>query len=195
MDKILNIAERVIALIFLILSLPLWIIISVIILFDLKSSPIFKQLRMGKDSKSFCIYKFRTLKSGSPDNMPTDAIEDYSEYSTKFGLLLRSTSLDEIPQLINIIKGEMGFVGPRPVMLNETELNLKRSELGIYSIRPGITGWSQINGRDMLDIDEKIKYDLEYLNKKSLRFDLYIIILTVIKVLKKENIKGKKKEK
>lgn len=193
MDKILNIIERIVAIIFLVLSLPLFIIISVIIVFNLKATPIFKQLRMGKNSKPFVIYKFRTLKLGSPDNIPTDSIDDYTEYSTKFGLFLRSSSLDEIPQLVNIIKGEMSFVGPRPVMLNEDELNLKRSELGIYSVRPGITGWSQINGRDMLEIDEKIKYDLEYLQNKSLKFDIEILVLTLIKVLKKEDIKSKKK--
>ena len=188
MDKILNIIERILALIFLVLSLPLFIIISVIIIFDLKATPIFKQVRMGKNSKPFVIYKFRTLKSNSPDDTPTDAVDNYNEYSTKFGLLLRSTSIDEVPQLINIIKGDMSFVGPRPVMLNEVELNLKRSELGIYNIRPGITGWSQINGRDMLEIDEKIKYDLEYLQNKSIKFDIQILILTLIKVFKKENI-------
>lgn len=194
MDKILNIIERIIAMIFLVLSLPLFIIISIIIVFNLRATPIFKQLRMGKDSKPFVIYKFRTLKLGSPDNIPTDAIDDYTKYSTKFGLFLRSSSLDEIPQLLNIIKGDMSFVGPRPVMLNEVELNLRRSELGIYNVRPGITGWSQINGRDMLEIDEKIKYDLEYLQNKSIKFDIKILIWTLIKVLKKENIKSQKKE-
>lgn len=194
MDKILNIIERIIAMIFLVLSLPLFIIISIIIVFNLRATPIFKQLRMGKDSKPFVIYKFRTLKLGSPDNIPTDAIDDYTEYSTKFGLFLRSSSLDEIPQLLNIIKGDMSFVGPRPVMLNEVELNLRRSELGIYNVRPGITGWSQINGRDMLEIDEKIKYDLEYLQNKSIKFDIKILIWTLIKVLKKENIKSQQKE-
>lgn len=194
MDKILNIIERILAMIFLVLSLPLFIIISIIIVFNLRATPIFKQLRMGKDSKPFVIYKFRTLKLGSPDNIPTDAIDDYTEYSTKFGLFLRSSSLDEIPQLLNIIKGDMSFVGPRPVMLNEVELNLRRSELGIYNVRPGITGWSQINGRDMLEIDEKIKYDLEYLQNKSIKFDIKILIWTLVKVLKKENIKSQKKE-
>lgn len=194
MDKILNIIERILAMIFLVLSLPLFIIISIIIVFNLRATPIFKQLRMGKDSKPFVIYKFRTLKLGSPDNIPTDAIDDYTEYSTKFGLFLRSSSLDEIPQLLNIIKGDMSFVGPRPVMLNEVELNLRRSELGIYNIRPGITGWSQINGRDMLEIHEKIKYDLEYLQNKSIKFDIKILIWTLIKVLKKENIKSQQKE-
>lgn len=191
MDKILSIIERLIALIFLILSLPLFIIVSLIVVFNLKSTPIFKQMRLGKNSIPFCIYKFRTLKPNSPDNIPTDAINDYSEYSTKFGLFLRASSLDELPQLMNIIKGEMSFVGPRPVMLNEEELNKKRTELGIYKVKPGITGWSQINGRDMLEVDEKVRYDLEYLNKKSLFFDLYILFHTFTKVLKKEDIKGK----
>lgn len=194
MDKILNIIERLIAIIFLVLSLPLFILISVTILFNLRATPIFKQLRMGKNSKPFVIYKFRTLRIDSPDDIPTDEITDYSQYSTKFGLFLRSSSLDEVPQLWNIVKGDMSFVGPRPVMLNETELNSKRSSLGIYDIRPGITGWSQINGRDMLGVDEKIKYDLEYLQNKSIKFDIKILVLTLSKVLKKENIKSQKKE-
>lgn len=189
MEKILNFFERVIAFVLLILLLPLFAIVSVLIILDLKSSPIFKQQRMGLNSNPFCIYKFRTLKPHSPDNIPTDSIQSYSEYSTKFGLLLRATSIDEIPQLLNIIKGEMSFVGPRPVMLNEVELNSRRTELGIYSIRPGITGWSQVNGRDSLEIDKKIYYDLEYLNRKSVLFDMYILFLTMKKVIKREDIK------
>lgn len=144
---------------------------------------------MGKNNKPFCIYKFRTLKTNSPDDIPTDLMEDYSLYSTKFGLILRESSIDEMPQLINIIKGEMSFVGPRPVMLNEYELNEKRIKYGIYNVKPGITGWSQINGRDKLSTDEKIQYDLEYIKNKSLKFDFKIIFLTIIKVIKKENIK------
>lgn len=194
MDKILNIVERFLAFIFLVLSLPLFIIISVVTVIDLKATPIFKQERMGMHSKPFIIYKFRTLKAYSPNNIPTYDIEDYSEYSTKWGLFLRSSSLDEIPQLLNIIKGDMSFVGPRPVILNESELNLKRAELGIYNIRPGITGWSQINGRDMLEVNEKLQYDLEYLQKKSIIFDTKIIILTFIKVLKKDGVKKAKEE-
>lgn len=190
MGKILNFIERVIGFVLLILLLPLFAILYILIIFDLKSSPIFKQQRMGLNSNPFCIYKFRTLKPNSPDNIPTDSIQSYSEYSTKFGLWLRATSIDEIPQLLNIVKGEMSFVGPRPVILNEVELNSKRTELGIYSIRPGVTGWAQVNGRDKLEVDDKIRYDLEYLNKKSISFDVYIILLTFLKVIKKENIKG-----
>lgn len=193
MEKILNLFERLIAFIFLLISSPLLIFISIIVTVNMKSNPIFKQMRLGRNSIPFCIYKFRTLKPNAPSNVPTDAIVDYSEYSTRIGLFLRATSLDELPQLLNIIKGDMSFVGPRPVMLNECELNQKRANLGIYNIRPGITGWSQINGRDMLEVDEKIKYDLEYLNRKSLKFDMYILWNTFIKVLKKEGIKGSEK--
>ena len=190
MEKILNFVERLIAFIFLLISSPLLLIISLIVMFNMRSNPIFKQMRLGRNSTPFCIYKFRTLKPNAPSDVPTDAIADYSEYSTKIGLFLRATSLDELPQLINIIKGDMSFVGPRPVMLNEHELNSKRASLGIYNIRPGITGWSQINGRDMLEVDEKIRYDLEYLNNKSFKLDIYIIWSTFVKVLRKEGIKG-----
>lgn len=193
MDKILDICERLLAFIFIILSLPLFIVVLVAVSLDLKTTPIFKQLRMGKNSEPFIIYKFRTLKPNSPQ-IPTYEILDYSEYCTKLGLFLRVSSLDEIPQLWNIVKGEMSFVGPRPVMLDELELNSRRTELGIYNIKPGITGWSQINGRDMLDIERKIQYDLEYLNNKSILFDVKIILLTLIKVLKRENVKNKCKK-
>lgn len=189
MEKVHNLIERIIALFLLIFLLPFFIVISIIIVLNLKTTPVFKQYRMGRHGKEFCIYKFRTLKADAPTDVPTDEIVDYSEYSTKVGLLLRALSIDELPQVLNIIKGDMSFVGPRPVMLNETELNLKRKALGIYNVRPGITGWSQINGRDALGIDEKVSFDLEYVKNKSIKFDLYIIFKTVFKVFKKENIK------
>ena len=189
MEKVYNFVERIIALFLLVFLLPFFIVISIIIALDLKTNPIFKQYRMGRYGKEFCIYKFRTLKADAPKDIPTDEIIDYSEYSTKIGLLLRALSIDELPQILNIIKGEMSFVGPRPVMLNETELNLKRKVLGIYNVRPGITGWSQINGRDTLDVDKKVFFDLEYIKNKSIKFDMYIIFKTVFKVFKREDIK------
>lgn len=186
---VLSIIERCIAIVLLVLLLPLFFMISIIIKINLKGSVIFKQKRMGQYGKEFVIYKFRTLLADAPDNIPTDDIQDYSQYSTKIGLLLRSTSLDELPQILNIIKGDMSFVGPRPVMLNEYQLNKSRLELGIYNVKPGITGWSQINGRDVLNVNEKVKFDLDYINRKSTLFDLYIIYKTIFKVAKRENIK------
>lgn len=184
-----NIVERLIALILLIILSPLFILVSIIVAVDLKANPIFKQYRMGINGKKFSIYKFRTFKPNAPQDIPTDEIVDYSEYSTRVCLLLRALSIDELPQLINIVKGDMSFIGPRPVMLNENELNFKRLELGIYNIRPGVTGWAQINGRDKLEIDDKIKFDLEYIKNKSFKFDIYILLKTIEKVFKREDVK------
>ena len=169
---------------------PLLILVSIIITIDLKATPIFKQYRMGMNGKEFSIYKFRTFRPNAPHNVPTNEIVDYSDYSTKTCILLRGLSIDELPQLINIIKGDMSFIGPRPVMLNEDELNSKRLALGIYSVRPGVTGWAQINGRDKLNVDDKIKFDLEYIKNKSFKFDMYILFKTIEKVIKREDIKS-----
>lgn len=190
MDKILNILERIIALVLVVLFSPLFLITMILIFVNLQAFPIFSQYRMGRWGEKFRIYKFRTLKKNTPSNIPTDEILDYSEYSTRFCLMIRALSIDELPQLINIIRGEMSFVGPRPVMLNEEILNQKRLESGVYSIRPGLTGWSQINGRDLLDVNDKVEHDIYYVNNKSLKFDLYIIWKTVFKVIYRENIKG-----
>lgn len=189
MENAHSFIEKIIALFLLIFLLPFFIFISILIVLNLKTTPIFKQSRMGQYGKEFCIYKFRTLKDNAPKDVPTDAMTDYSEHSTKFGLLLRALSIDELPQILNILKGDMSFVGPRPVIINEKELNTKRKELGIYNVKPGITGWSQINGRDTLTVDEKVFFDLEYVENKSIRFDLYIIFKTIFKVFKKEGIK------
>ena len=184
-----DVFQRIIALIILIVLSPLFVLISILIRVNLKTFPIFSQKRIGLNGKEFTIYKFKTLYENTPNNMPTNTVDDYLKYSTKFGLFLRNSSLDETLQLINIIKGDMAFVGPRPVMTNEIELNLKRLELGVYSVKPGITGWAQINGRDKLNIDEKIKYDIEYIKDNSIKFDIYIIYQTLFKVLKREDIK------
>lgn len=167
---------------------PVFIIVSVLIKLESKGPIIFKQLRAGKDSKPFYIYKFRSMKVNTP-NIATNEFNNASDYITKIGRFIRKTSLDEIPQLFNILKGDMSIVGPRPVILEEIELIELRQTYNVDKILPGITGWAQINGRDNIDNEEKVKYDYEYLSKKSIFMDLYIIVMTALKVLKRSDIK------
>lgn len=167
---------------------PVLIIVSVLIKLESKGPIIFKQLRAGKDSKPFYIYKFRSMKVNTP-NIATNDFSNASDYITKIGRFIRKTSLDEIPQLFNILKGDMSIVGPRPVILEEVELIELRQTYNVDKILPGITGWAQINGRDNINNEEKVKYDYEYLTKKSIIMDLYIIVMTALKVLKRSDIK------
>ena len=167
---------------------PVLIIVSILIKLESKGPIIFKQLRAGKDSKPFYIYKFRSMKTNTP-NIATNDFNNASDYITKMGRFIRKTSLDEIPQLFNILKGDMSIVGPRPVILEEVELIELRQMYNVDKILPGITGWAQINGRDNIGNEEKVKYDYEYLTKKSIIMDLYIIVMTALKVLKRSDIK------
>ena len=167
--------------------LPVFLIIGIIIAIDAGNPVIYKQYRVGKDNKLFYIYKFRTMKN----NTRLAATKDLTEADsviTKSGRFLRKTSLDELPQLFNVLKGDMSFVGPRPLIPEEKEIRQLRKEYGIYSVRPGITGWAQVNGRDMLGDEEKALFDKEYIDKQSLIFDIKIMVKTVMVVLKRENI-------
>lgn len=167
---------------------PILIIVSILIKLESKGPIIFKQVRAGKNSKPFYIYKFRSMKTNTP-NIATNDFNNASDYITKVGRFIRKTSLDEIPQLFNILKGDMSIVGPRPVILEEVELIELRQMYNVDKILPGITGWAQINGRDNIGNEEKVKYDYEYLTKKSIIMDLYIIVMTALKVLKRSDIK------
>ena len=149
---------------------------------------IFKQIRIGKNSKPFYIYKFRSMKIDAP-NLSTEEFINASDFTTKVGKFIRKTSIDELPQLVNILKGDMSIVGPRPVIEREVRLLEIRKECNVDSILPGITGLAQINGRDNIDDYEKVKYDFEYLSKRNLVLDIKIIINTVLKVAKSEGIK------
>ena len=167
---------------------PVLIVVSILIKLESRGPVIFKQLRAGKNSEPFYIYKFRSMKVNTP-NIATNDFNNASDYITKIGKIIRKTSLDEMPQLFNILKGDMSIVGPRPVILEESELIELRQVNNIDKILPGITGWAQINGRDNIGNKEKVKYDYEYLTKKSVVMDLYIIVMTALKVLKKSDIK------
>ena len=176
-----------VSLVLIIILLPIFLIISIIIAIDAGNPVIYKQYRVGKDNKLFYIYKFRTMKN----NTRLAATKDLTEADsviTKSGRFLRKTSLDELPQLFNVLKGDMSFVGPRPLIPEEKEIRIIRKEYGIYSVRPGITGWAQVNGRDMLSDEEKALFDKEYIDKQSILLDIKIMFRTVLVVLKRENI-------
>ena len=172
----------------LILLSPLFLLVAILIKLDSKGPIIFKQIRIGKNSKPFYIYKFRSMKIDAP-NLSTEEFINASDFTTKVGKFIRKTSIDELPQLVNILKGDMSIVGPRPVIEREVRLLELRKECNVDSILPGITGLAQINGRDNIDDYEMVKYDFEYLSKRNLVLDINIIINNVLKVAKSEGIK------
>ena len=179
--------QRLMALIMLVILLPLFLVIAVMIKVESKGPVIFKQVRVGKDSNKFVIYKFRSMRVGTP-NVATKLLNNPYSYITKTGNILRRTSLDELPQLVNIIKGDMLFVGPRPLVCSEYELIDLRKKKGVDKVYPGITGWAQVNGRDELVLEEKVKYDSIYVENRSILFDIKIVLLTFVKVIKREGI-------
>ena len=185
MKRVFDIVCSVLAIIIL---FPVIIIVFLLIKLESKGPAIFKQVRSGRYGKPFYIYKFRSMKVNTP-NIATNDFVNSDKYITKVGKVIRKTSIDEIPQLFNILKGEMSIVGPRPVILEEEDLISLRAEYNIDNLYPGITGWAQINGRDNIDNKEKVKYDYEYLINRSLKFDFYIIIKTVLKVIQRSDIK------
>lgn len=168
--------------------LPLLAIISLLIVMEDGSPIFFTQDRITKNKRIFKIYKFRTMRKDTPKDVPTSEFTNAGSYVTRVGHILRKTSLDELPQLLNIIKGDMSIVGPRPALYNQYELIHLRDENGSNSILPGLTGWAQVNGRDDISDEVKAKYDGEYVKKMSLWFDIQIIFLTVFKVIKREGI-------
>lgn len=174
--------SRVFALIILIILSPLFLIICFAIIIEDGGSPFFCQKRVGMNYSFFIIYKFRSMKKNTP-NIATHLLINPDEYMLKIGRLLRKSSFDELPNLFNIIKGEMVFVGPRPALYNQEDLMALRVKNEVHTLRPGITGWAQVNGRDDLSLEKKVQFEKEYLTKKSLYFDFCIIVRTFSKVL------------
>jgi len=168
--------------------LPLFLILSLAIRLDSKGPVIFVQKRVGKDKRHFTIYKFRTMKTDAPKEVPTHLIGDPAAYMTRLGSLLRKTSLDELPQLLNIFKGDMSLVGPRPALWNQFDLIAERDKYNANSVRPGLTGWAQINGRDTLEIPVKAKLDGEYVERMSYLFDLRCFFGTIVSIFKREGV-------
>lgn len=187
-----NLLQRLVALIALIVLSPGLLIIAILIKAESRGPVFFKQERIGKDNINFMIYKFRSMRTDTPD-VATHLLDNPDIFITKVGKFLRKTSLDELPQFINIVKGEMVFVGPRPALYNQYDLRNLRTEKGVHVLLPGITGWAQINGRDELEIPEKVGFDRQYLEHRSILLDIKILFLTILKVLKREGVvEGKK---
>ena len=155
---------------------------------DSKGSIFFKQRRIGKNKIEFNMLKFRTMRTDAPRDMPTHLLQNPEAHITKLGKILRRASLDELPQLFNIMVGHMSIVGPRPALWNQYDLISERDKYGANNIRPGLTGWAQINGRDELTNSVKSKLDGEYVNRLSFIFDLKCILLTIVSVSKAEGV-------
>ena len=187
-----NMSKRLIDIVFaafglIVLSLPM-VIIAILIRVNSPGPAFFWSKRMGRLGRPFDMPKFRTMRVGTP-LVATDDLSKPDQHVTSLGRVLRKTSLDELPQLFSVLVGTMSLVGPRPVLLSQKSLISKRSEIAIDLLRPGLTGWAQINGRDELDDDEKIQFEFEYLQRQSIAFDLYIILKSVGYVMKTSGIK------
>ena len=178
--------SRFIALVSLLLLLPFFLLVALLIIIEDGFPIFFKQKRVGKDFTFFEIYKFRSMKNNTP-NVATHLLENPKQYLLKCGGIIRKLSIDELPNLINILKGEMVFVGPRPALYNQEDLMNLRVRFNVDKLKPGITGWAQINGRDEISIEQKVALEVDYLHRKSIWLDFKIIILTFTSILK---IKG-----
>lgn len=159
----------------IIMALP-FVVISILIKKDSNDPVFFTQLRVGRDGKLFKIYKFRTMKIKEETNT-----DDNSDIVTSFGKVLRKTSIDEIPQLLNILKGDMSFVGPRPLVPDEGEIHNLRMKNGVYNVRPGITGLAQVNGRDLITVEQKVKLDTQYVQQYGMLLDIKLMLKTIPK--------------
>ncbi len=162
--------------------------IAIIIKLTSKGPVLFRQKRIGQNKKFFYVMKFRTMRIDTPNDVPTHQLKNPEQYITPIGRFLRKTSLDEVPQLFNILKGEMSIIGPRPALWNQDDLIAEREKYGANKLRPGVSGWAQINGRDTLTIQEKAKLDGDYVKKQSFWFDIYIIILSALKLFKDDSV-------
>ena len=171
-----------------VLLFPVFMLVMIAIKLDTPGPIFFKQKRVGVNKCHFMILKFRTMRIDTPKDMPTHLLTNPEQYITKVGKFLRKTSLDELPQIINILKGDMSVVGPRPALWNQFDLIEERDKYGANDIRPGLTGWAQINGRDELEIPVKAAFDGEYVAKMSLLMDVKCFFGTFISVLKADGV-------
>lgn len=180
--------DMVLSLLALIILSPLLILICLAIKLDSKGPILFKQKRVGKHKKHFYILKFRTMRIDTPKDTPTHLLENPEKWITRVGKFLRKTSLDELPQIINILKGDMSIIGPRPALWNQFDLIEERDKFGANDVPVGLTGWAQIHGRDELPIPEKAKLDGEYVSKFGLWMDIKCFFGSVIAVLKSDGV-------
>ena len=176
----------------IVVLIPLWVILAIAIKIDDPGPVFFRQKRIGQDvngeKQFFQIYKYRSMKMCTPKDCPTHLLKNPEQYITKVGGFLRKTSLDELPQIFNILAGQMSIIGPRPALWNQDDLYEERAKYGANGVKPGLTGWAQINGRDELPIDVKAKLDGEYVQKLSFGFDVKCFFGTIVSVLKHDGV-------
>lgn len=193
-DRIIKrIIDFVLSLAGIIVLIPVWIILAIAIKIDDPGPVLFKQKRIARDNKDgtvkyFYILKYRSMKTSTPKDMPTHLLKNPEQYITRVGGFLRKTSLDELPQIFNIFLGQMAIVGPRPALYNQTDLYEERAKYGANKVRPGLTGWAQINGRDELLIEDKARLDGEYVSRMSLLMDLKCFFGTFLSVLRQDGV-------
>ena len=173
----------------LILFIPMGLVVVAQKISSPHEPAVFRQQRVGRGGKLFIMYKFRTMKTSAPQYASTKEFADAEQYISKLGHILRSTSIDELPQLYNVLKGDMSLIGPRPLIPQEDEVHYLRAYYGVDQLRPGITGWAQVNGRDLLDDYGKVFYDREYLKHVSAAFDIKVFWWSVLKVLGRFDIR------
>ena len=179
--------DLVLALLAMPLLLPLIVFVAVLVRLTSPGPALYWSDRVGRYNKIFRMPKFRSMRIDTPA-VATHLLQNPDQWLTPIGSFLRKTSLDELPQLWSILKGDMSFVGPRPALFNQDDLIALRTDAGVHELLPGLTGWAQINGRDELPISEKVKLDIEYLQRCSFTFDLGILWMTVLKVLRRDGV-------
>ena len=183
-----RVIDFVLSLCGLIILSPVFLILCIWIKLDSKGPILFKQKRIGINKSNFNIYKFRTMYIDTPKDMPTHMLANPDQFITRAGKFLRKTSLDELPQIINILKGEMSIIGPRPALWNQDDLIAERDKYQANNVKPGLTGWAQINGRDELEIPIKARLDGEYVKRISFLFDLKCFFGTITSVLRSDGV-------
>lgn len=172
----------------LVLLLPIFVLTAVVIKLDSHGPVLFRQKRVGKNGKTIIVYKFRTMDLSAPKYQATAELHNAEKYITRSGRILRKTSIDEIPQLINILRGDMSIIGPRPLILQEEDVHEMRYQNGVYFLRPGLTGLAQVNGRDLVNPSEKVRFDTEYLHSFSFKKDFVIFMDTFFKVFRRDGV-------
>jgi O-antigen biosynthesis protein WbqP len=184
MKRLFDVLLTSIATIFLIVPI---VLVAICVRITSKGKVLYWSDRVGRDNIIFSMPKFRTMRTNTPA-IATHLLNDPDQWLTPIGSFLRKSSLDELPQLWTIIKGDMSFVGPRPALFNQDDLIALRTQVGVHQLQPGLTGWAQINGRDELPIPDKVKLDLEYMQRQSFGFDCYILWMTFLKVVKRDGV-------
>ena len=182
-------ADVLLSLLTLICLSPVYLVIALAVKLTSPGPVLFRQRRVGRGGRLFTIYKFRTMRTDTPRDTATHLLKDPARYITRVGAFLRRSSLDELPQFFNVLRGDMSIVGPRPALYNQSDLIAAREAAGVNAVRPGITGWAQINGRDELPIPVKVKYDREYVENLSLKMDARCFFGTIISVLRAEGVR------